>query len=326
VSRSYAVVIPVFNEAENIPELCDRIEALFKTFDAGSSYEILFVDDGSTDETPRLLDQLEAVRPHIRVVQFLCNSDKSLALMAGFRNVRADVVITMDGDLQDNPEEIPLLVAKLDEGFDLVTGWRQGRQDQSIRKIGSKLFNYTVRKATGLRLHDLNCGFKVYRRELVSSICLFGDYHRYIPVQAHMDGFRVAETPVSNSARKHGVSKYRTFRYQGFFDLLSLLFVQKYGLRPLHFFGVAAIAFIGPSLLMLCWFTYQQMIHWLGYGEQVLNRPLFAASLTALMVGVVILFTGFVCDFILHHKIRDRISGIVTARTRKRPSETDDRP
>jgi glycosyltransferase involved in cell wall biosynthesis len=316
-------VIPVFNEAENLPELCDRIEALFKAFDAGSSFEILFVDDGSTDNTPQILDRLEVEHPHIRIVQFLRNSGKSLALMAGFMNVSADVVITMDGDLQDNPEEIPLLVAKLDEGFDLVTGWRQGRQDRNVRKIGSKLFNYTVRKTTGLQLHDLNCGFKAYRRELVASICLFGDYHRYIPVQAHLDGFQVAEIPVSNSARRHGVSKYRTFRYQGFFDLLSLLFVQKYSLRPLHFFGVAATAFIGPSLLVLSWFTYQQTLHWMGYGEQVLNRPLFAASLTGLMLGVVILFTGFVCDFILHHKIRDRISGIVNARIRKRPPASD---
>lgn len=320
MSKSYAVVVPVLNEAENIPELCDRIEALFRKFDPECSFEILFVDDGSTDDTPAILDRLEDERPHIRVVRFLCNSGKSLALMAGFMNVDADVVITMDGDLQDNPEEIPLLVAKLDEGFDLVTGWRMGRQDQRVRKVGSRLFNYTVRKATGLELHDLNCGFKAYRRELVESICLFGDYHRYIPVQAHLDGFRVAETPVSNSARKHGVSKYRTFRYQGFFDLLSLLFVQKYGLRPLHFFGVASMAFIVPSMLMLCWFTYQQALHWVGQGEQVLNRPLFAASLTALMVGVVILFTGFVCDFILHHKIRDRITGIVNARIKKRPA------
>ena len=323
MSKSYAVVVPVFNEAQNITELCDRVEALFMTFDVGCSFEILFVDDGSTDDTPKILDKLEAERPNVRVVQLLCNSGKSLALMAAFMNVRADIVITMDGDLQDSPEEIPLLVAKLEEGFDLVTGWRQSRQDQKIRKIGSKLFNYTVRKATGLRLPELNCGFKAYRLELVASICLFGDYHRYIPVQAHLDGFRVTETPVTNSARKYGVSKYRTFRYQGFFDLLSLLFVQKYGLRPLHFFGVASIAFIGPGLLMLSWFSYQQTMHWVGYGEQVLNRPLFAASLTALMVGVVILFTGFVCDFILHHKIRERISGIVNARIRNRPSAPD---
>ena len=326
--KTYAAVVPVFNESPNLLELCDRIERAFKGLKDAESYEILFVDDGSTDDTPTVLSRLEAERPFIRFIRFRRNCGKSLALMAGFQDVDADIVFTLDGDLQDNPEEMPILAARLEEGYDLVTGWRQGRQDQAVRKIGSRIFNYTVRKATGLRLHDLNCGFKAFRRELVSSICLYGDYHRYIPVQAHLDGFKVSEAPVSNSARKHGISKYRTFRYQGFFDLLSLLFIQKYGLRPLHLFGVAAAAFIVPSILMLCWFTYHQALYWLGYGDQhlVLNRPLFAASLTSLMVGVVILFTGFVCDFILHHQIRDRISTIITSRTQSNSHhlKTDD--
>lgn len=319
VAKSYAVVVPVFNEAENLTELCDRIEKVFGTLESEKPSEILFVDDGSTDETPQILERLAAERPYIHFIRFRRNSGKSLALMAGFQNVDADIVFTLDGDLQDNPEEIPRLAARIEEGFDLVTGWRQGRQDQTVRKIGSRVFNYTVRKATGLNLHDLNCGFKAYGRDLISSICLYGDYHRYIPVQAHLDGYRVTEEPVTNSARKHGVSKYRTFRYQGFFDLLSLLFIQKYGLRPLHFFGVASAAFIIPSILMLCWFTYQQILYWTGYGTEhlVLNRPLFAASLTALMVGVVILFTGFVCDFILHHQIRERISAIIVSRSKR---------
>jgi len=322
LSTSYAVVVPAYNEAGNLTELCERIEKTFAEFGNRENFEILIVDDGSTDGTADLLQTLSADKPLVRFIRFRRNSGKSLALMAGFQHVDADIVVTLDGDLQDHPEEIPLLVEKLNEGFDLVTGWRQGRQDQTVRKIGSRIFNGTVRKATGLALHDLNCGFKAFRREVVASICLYGDYHRYIPVQAHLDGFRVTEAPVSNSARKYGVSKYRTFRYQGFFDLLSLLFIQKYGLRPLHFFGVVAGAIILPSLLMLGWFAYQQILYWTGHGEQylVLNRPLFAASLTALMVGVVIMLTGFVCDFILHHQIRDRISAIIGSRTEDPPS------
>lgn len=320
MATTYAVVVPAYNEVENLVELCDRVEAVFADFaEVNDSYEIMIVDDGSTDGTAALLDRLVTERPHVQFVRFRHNSGKSLALMAGFQQVDADIIITLDGDLQDNPEDIPGMVGKLGEGYDLVTGWRQGRQDQTVRKLGSRLFNYTVTKLTHLRLHDLNCGFKVYRRELIASICLYGDYHRYIPVQAHLDGFRVGEHPVVNSARKHGVSKYRTFRYQGFFDLLSLFFTQKFGLRPLHFFGVAAGVFIVPGTLMMCWFVYQQILFWSGYGDQylVLNRPLLAISLTSVMVGVVVLFTGFICDFVLHHQIRNRITGIIASRTRE---------
>ena len=315
MSRSYAVVIPVFNEAESLVELCDRIDAVFSGFEGVQQFEVLFVDDGSTDATPETLARLAEERAYVRFLTFRRNSGKSLALMAGFQDVDSDIVITMDGDLQDNPEDIPTLVAKLDEGFDLVTGWRHQRKDQAVRKFGSWLFNVTVARATGLKLHDLNCGFKAYRREVVASLCLYGEYHRYIPVQVHLTGFQVTEAPVTNSPRKHGVSKYPTFRYQGFFDLLSLLFIHKYGLSPLHFFGTVAAMFIIPGFLMLCWFTFQQALYWSGFGDEylVFNRPLLAMSLTALMIGVVILSTGFVCDFVLHHNIRGRIPSIIAS-------------
>jgi glycosyltransferase involved in cell wall biosynthesis len=319
MARSCSIVVPVFNEAESLKELSDRVHAVFVGRPDVDRFEILFVDDGSTDGTPDILTQIMAERPAVRCLRFRRNSGKSLALMAAFQTVDSDVVITLDGDLQDMPEEIFELISKLDEGYDMVTGWRRTRQDQASRRLGSRLFNFTVGRATGLRLHDLNCGFKVFSRDVIASLCIYGDYHRYIPVQVHLSGFRVTEYPVSNHARRHGTSKYRTFRYKGFFDLLSLLFIYKYGLTPLHFFGTVAALLIIPSCLMLLWFTSQQIMYWLGYGTEylVLNRPLLAISLTSLMMGVVFLFTGFVCDFVLHHQIRDRISSIINSRIAK---------
>lgn len=321
VERSISVVVPVFNEAESLVELCERIHKAFSERRV-EQFEIVFVDDGSTDTTPLLLGQLTARYENVRYLRFRRNAGKSLALMAAFQTVRYDFVITMDGDLQDAPEEIFELISKLDEGYDLVTGWRRARQDQASRKFGSRLFNFTVGRATGMRLHDLNCGFKAFRREVVESLCVYGDYHRYLPVQVHLSGFRVGEHPVTNQARKHGISKYQTFRYEGFFDLLSLLFIHRYGLAPLHFFGLVAAIFIIPSCMLLVWFMSQQAMYWMGYGDQylVLNRPLLAASLTSLMLGVMFLFTGFVCDFILHHQIRDRISSIINSRLEKNPT------
>ncbi|MDA0998765.1 MAG: glycosyltransferase family 2 protein, partial [Proteobacteria bacterium] len=242
----YSVLVPVYNEEGSILELTRRLHETFAALGAPSSFEVIFIDDGSTDGTVTVLDELASADSRVRVVRFRRNSGKSLALMAGLQHVQGDIVITIDGDLQDDPADIPLLLAALDRGYDLVTGWRQNRQDLRSRKLGSRIFNRTVSWATGLDLNDLNCGFKAFTKDVASQLCLYGDYHRYIPVLAHINGFRVTETPVKNDARKYGTSKYRTFRYQGFFDLLSLLFIYRYGMNPMHFFGVISLFLIVP--------------------------------------------------------------------------------
>ena len=308
---AYSIMVPIYNEAQSIEELCDRVERVFESRGEAASFEIIFVDDGSTDATPEVLQRITTKRRHVRAVTLRRNCGKSLALSAGLRHVRGNIVITLDGDLQDNPEDIPALLAKLDQGNEMVNGWRVQRQDTFTRKLGSRLYNATVKLVSGLKLHDMNCGIKAYRAEVGKTLALYGQYHRYIPLQAHLAGFKVAEAPVSNSPRKFGVSKFRTFRYEGLFDLMSLIFLHRYGLRPMHFFGKVSLFLIIPSLGVLGFLVIEQIGYWLGIGAPVFNRPLLALSLTSFLVGVLIFTTGFVCDFILHHQIQSRMNNII---------------
>lgn len=308
---AYSIMVPIYNEAQSVEELCDRVARVFEARGEADKYEIVFVDDGSTDETPDVLRRVAAKRPNVRTATLRRNCGKSLALSAGLRHVRGNIIITMDGDLQDNPEDIPTLLAKLDQGNDMVNGWRMKRQDTSTRKIGSRLYNATVKCVSGLKLHDMNCGMKAYRAEVGTALALYGQYHRYIPLQAHLAGFKVTEVPVSNSPRKFGTSKFRTFRYEGLFDLMSLIFLHRYGLRPMHFFGKISLVFILPSLAVLGYLVLEQIGYWLGIGDPVFNRPLLALALTSFMTGVLVFTTGFVCDFILHHQIQSRMNNII---------------
>lgn len=308
----YSVVVPAFNEAESLLALTERVTATFEQMGEGERFELIFVNDGSTDRTPVLLREISRTNDKVRSVFLRRRSGKSLALMSGFTIAKGDIIITMDGDLQDRPEDIPVLVGKIAEGYQLVNGWRQNRQDQSIRKRGSGLFNKTVARVTGLHLHDMNCGIKAYDREVIDALVIYGQYHRYIPVIAHLMGFRVTEAQVSNDPRRHGVSKYRTFRYEGLFDLLSLMFTHRYGLNPMYFFGIAGIAIIVPSLAVLGYLSLEQTLYYLGFtAEKVYARPLLTLSVTALLLGFGVFLTGFVCDFILHHQMRGRIHDIV---------------
>jgi glycosyltransferase involved in cell wall biosynthesis len=310
-SLSYSILVPIYCEASSIAELCGRIADVFASMGKADDFEIVFVDDGSTDDTAAVLRRITTERRYVRAVTLRRNCGKSLALSAGLRYVRGKVIITMDGDLQDNPEDIPAMLVVLDRGNDLVNGWRVKRQDTFIRKIGSRVYNATVKCVSGLRLHDMNCGMKAYRSDVVRALSLYGQYHRYIPLQAHLAGFKVTETPVSNSPRKFGSSKFRTFRYEGLFDLISLVFLHRYGLRPMHFFGKISLAIVIPSALILVYLVLEQARYWLGIGEPVLNRPLLAFSLTSFLLGVLIFTTGFVCDFILHHQIQSRMNNII---------------
>jgi glycosyltransferase involved in cell wall biosynthesis len=307
----YSVLVPVYNEADALPELCERVSATFAAMNV-SSYELVIVDDGSADGSRRVLTALVERYPSLRVVRLRRNCGKSLALSAGFAHVRGHTIVTLDGDLQDHPEDIPRMLEAL-EGADLVQGWRTDRHDTLIRKQGSRLYNWFVKRVTGLHLHDMNCAVKAYRVDVMRALSVYGQYHRYIPLQAHLAGFRVVELPVSNSDRRHGQSKFHTFRYEGLFDLLSLLFLHKYGLNPMHFFGKLSAAVIAPSALLLMYFVVEQTLFLLDRGgTQVFNRPLLAFALAAVLLGGLMFTTGFVCDFVLHHVIRARLDGIIS--------------
>jgi glycosyltransferase involved in cell wall biosynthesis len=308
---TYSILVPIYCEAQSIIELCDRVAAVFSERGDQDNFEIIFVDDGSIDDTGAVLRRVSEARPYVRAVTLRRNCGKSLALCAGLRYVRGKVVVTLDGDLQDHPEDIPSMLAVLAQGNDMVNGWRTKRQDTFVRRMGSRLYNATVKRVSGLKLHDMNCGMKAYRADVIKVLGLYGQFHRYIPLQAHLAGFKVTEVPISNSPRKFGTSKFRTFRYEGMFDLMSLIFLHRYGLRPMHFFGNLSFLIIAPSLAVLGYLVFEQLMYFFGVGAPVVNRPLLALSLTSLLVGVLIFSTGFVCDFILHHQIQSRMNNII---------------
>jgi glycosyltransferase involved in cell wall biosynthesis len=307
----YSVLVPVFNEAQGLVELVERTAAVFAAMGAADDFEFLFVDDGSTDDSAAIIQRCAAERPYVKAVRLRRNWGKSLALSAGLQYATGRIIITMDSDLQDHPEDIPKLLAGIAGGVDMVNGWRTARADTRRRRIGSRIFNWTVRRFTGLALHDMNCGFKAYRAEVASALWLYGQYHRYVPVQAHLAGFKVTELPVANSPRRFGASKFRTIRYEGVLDLMSLLFLHRYGFNPMYFFGAVSVVIIVPSLAVLSYFIYSQILFWMGEGAPVVNRPLLSFTLTALLLGILVFLIGFVCDFVLHHQIRDRMRRVV---------------
>lgn len=313
LSPVLSVVVPAYNEVESLPELVERIDVTVAKMKDPSgvplTHEILIVDDGSEDGTADFLRDRSVAAPHLRGIILRRNQGKAQALMVGFLKARGKVVVTMDADLQDNPEDIPLLLEKLWQDFDLVSGARARRNDSTVRRLGSKVFNWAVRRSSGLSLRDMNCGFKAYRIEVVRSIVVYGQFHRYIPLLAHFNGFKVSEVQVGNSPRKYGTSKYPAFRYQGLLDLMSILFTSNYNLSPLHFFAKVSSFFLIPSALYIIYITIRYLLGLFGIGADIilLGRPSISVSLTFFLVGVNIFLTGFVCDFILHHLIRSRL-------------------
>jgi glycosyltransferase involved in cell wall biosynthesis len=309
----YSVVVPAFNEAPSLPELCERIDGVFANqFNIAQNYELIIISDGSTDETRQVLEELQQKFPSLRPIHLRRNVGKSLALMTGFLKTRGSIVLTLDADLQDCPEDIPLLVEKLESGFDLVSGRRIDRKDTLTRRLGSRLFNRTARRITGLQIEDLNCGFKAYRAEVAQKLTIYGQFHRYIPLLAHQAGFKVTECPVRNMPRAHGTSKFRTFRHAGLIDLLSIIFTYQYHMSPLHFFAKIAAFFIFPSVLVIAYLGLGFLMSVIGLWDGILlgPRPLLTMSLTMFMIGVNIFLTGFVCDFILNHIIQNRIKDL----------------
>lgn len=291
-----SVVIPLCNEAGSLPQLYDEVTAAFDSLDRYASHELIFVDDGSTDGSGQILQEFYERDPRVKVIQFRRNFGKSSGLAAGFQLAGGDHVVTMDADLQDVPAEMQRLLDPLmrDEA-DLVSGWKTPRLDPLSKTLPSALFNRVVRLTSGLALHDFNCGFKAYRREVPAEINLYGEMHRYIPVLAHFRGFRVAEVPVAHRARVHGRSKFGMERYfRGFFDLLTVLFLGHYTRRPLHLFGWLGILTFGAGFLIDAYLAVLK----LGFGQPIGDRPLLQLGVLLMMIGAVFVVFGLLGEMI----------------------------
>ena len=297
----FSIVIPVFNEENSLNELVSRIKDVTDTL--AKPYEIIFINDGSTDKSQEVIDKLSRDYNNIHSITFRKNFGKSAALNAGFKHVKYDIVFTMDADLQDDPIEIPRFLEEIQNGYDLVTGWKENRLDPKEKTIPSKLFNAMTSKMSGLKLNDYNCGFKCYKKEVLEEIDLYGELHRFVPFLAHKKGFKVKEIPVLHHERKHGVSKFGFERYaRGFFDLLTVVFITNYINRPMHLFGGIGSLFFGLGLIL---FSYLFFGRWI-VGESIGSSPLFLISIFLLGSGVQIFIVGMLTELIVHNKERDK--------------------
>lgn len=297
-----SVVIPLYNEAESLPELCAWIARVVEK--RGWTYEIILVDDGSTDESWAVIEQLKAQSPHVSGIKFRRNYGKSAALNVGFAATQGDVVITMDADLQDSPDEIPELYRRItEEKYDLVSGWKKVRHDPPSKTIPTKLFNAVTRQMSGIHnLHDFNCGLKAYRKEVVKNIEVYGEMHRYIPVLAKWAGFkRIGEQVVQHYPRKYGTTKFGPGRFiKGFLDLLSIFFVGKFGKRPMHFFGpLGSLSFL-TGFVIAVWLIAEKLISIAQNSpyRNVTEQPLFFLALLAIVLGMQLFVTGFLAELI----------------------------
>ncbi|MBS7563755.1 glycosyltransferase family 2 protein [Mucilaginibacter sp. Bleaf8] len=297
-----SVVIPLFNEVESLPELTSWIARVMD--EHRFSYEIILVDDGSYDGSWEVVCELHEQNPAIRGIKFRRNYGKSAALNTGFEATKGDVVITMDADLQDSPDEIPELYRRIkEEQYDLISGWKAKRYDPPSKTIPTKLFNAATRKMSGIdNLHDFNCGLKAYRKAVVKNIEVYGEMHRYIPVIAKWAGFtKIGEQVVEHRARKYGKTKFGMSRFiNGFLDLLSIFFVGKFGKRPMHFFGSMGVLSFFVGLVMAIWIVTEKLIH-IAHNERyrdATDNPLFYIALVAIIVGSQLFLTGFVAELV----------------------------
>ena len=296
-----SVIVPLYNEEESLPELFPWIKK--GCLDNKLSFEVIFVDDGSVDDSWKVIQKLSKDNKEIRAFRFRQNYGKSAALHVGFQNCEGDVVITMDADLQDSPDEIPMLYQKIIEGgFDLVSGWKKKRYDPISKTIPSKFYNWTARKVTGIKLHDFNCGLKAYRKKVVKSIEVYGEMHRYIPVMAKKAGFRkIGEQVVQHQQRKYGVTKFGLERFiNGFLDLLTISFISRFGKRPMHMFGTLGTLMFLIGFLAAVFIGAQKLIH-LKKGVQtilVADSPYFYLALTAMIIGSQLFVSGFIGELI----------------------------
>lgn len=299
-----SIIVPLLNEQDSLEELFTRIDKVCR--DNKLSYEVWFIDDGSTDLSWSIIENLKIQHPQIHGIKFSKNYGKSQALHAAFEKVNGDVIITMDADLQDFPEEIPELYEMVTTGnYDIVSGWKKKRFDNVMTKnIPSKLFNAAARKVSGVSLHDFNCGLKAYRKQVVKSIDVYGDMHRYIPVLAANAGFRnITEKPVQHQARPYGTSKFGTERFvRGFLDLVTLWFVSRFGGRPMHFFGAAGTLMFIIGFLSAIWLGVSKLIDvyvFKIYGNLIADNPWFFIALTMMILGSLLFVAGFLGELII---------------------------
>jgi len=297
-----SVVVPLFNEDESLPELIAWID---KVMDANNfSYEVVLVDDGSTDTSWAVINELKHSYAAIKAIKFRRNYGKSAALNVAFEAVQGDVVITMDADLQDSPDEIPELYRRIkEEGYDIVSGWKKKRYDPITKTIPTKLFNAATRKMSGIQLNDFNCGLKAYRHDVVKTIEVYGEMHRYIPVIAKWAGFgKIGEQVVEHRARKYGTTKFGFSRFiNGFLDLLSIFFVGKFGKRPMHFFGSLGVLSFLLGTFMALWMIGVKLYHLaahIPYKREITDQPLFYIALVAIVVGSQLFLAGFIAELV----------------------------
>lgn len=297
-----SVIVPSFNERESLPELTAWIARVMDSHNY--SYEVIIVDDGSTDGSWDTIKGLSEADPAIHGIRFRRNYGKSAALYCGFEKAKGDVVFTMDADLQDSPDEIPEMYRMVrKDGYDLVSGWKQHRKDNALTKnLPSKLYNATARRITGIKLHDMNCGLKAYRNEVVKSIEVYGEMHRYIPYLAKNAGFtKIGEKPVHHEKRKYGKSKFGMERFiNGFLDLQSLWFLSTFGKKPMHFFGYSGLFMFFVGFVMTVWIIVAKLVHQ-AQGVKfraVTDQPLFYLALLAVVLGVMLFLAGFIGEMI----------------------------
>jgi glycosyltransferase involved in cell wall biosynthesis len=287
-------VVPAYNEAASLPFLWS---ALRPVMDAYADWEVIFVSDGSTDNTVNIVRDIASHEPRVRLVELRRNQGKSTALTAGFSAATGDVVVTLDADLQDDPLEIPKLIAALgDQNVDMVGGWKQNRHDPIVKVISSRVFNALANRAMKTHFRDLNCGLKAYRTDVVRTLDLYGDMYRFIPLLATAQGWRAIELPVSHKPREHGISKYG-LRLNGAFDLISILLITRYRWRPLHFFGRWGAFFVGVGVAILIYLT---VLHFMG--QAIGDRPLLIFGLLFVLTGFQLFFTGLLGDLILQQR------------------------
>jgi glycosyltransferase involved in cell wall biosynthesis len=288
-----SVIVPLFNEEESLRELYASIHRVVTGMK--KPYEIIFVDDGSTDGSFRILSELHAKDTSVKAVRFRRNFGKSAALSVGFREARGEFVVTMDADLQDDPAEIPALLDAMGDGHDLISGWKKRRHDPISKTIPSRFFNFVTGKMTGIPIHDFNCGLKAYRREVVKDITVYGELHRYIPVLAHWAGFRVGEKVVQHHPRKYGRTKFGASRFfNGFLDLMTVLFTTRYIRRPLHLFGVWGIVSFIIGFLIDAYLS----VEWMLGRTSLSNRPLFLLGFLLIIIGIQFVSIGLLGEMI----------------------------
>ena len=292
-NKMISIVIPLYDEEESIVELSIALKKVLEGIKA--NYEVIFVDDGSKDDSFSKIKEVNRVNTRFKCIKFKRNYGKSAALQEGFKAAKGDYIITMDADLQDDPVEIPALIQKLNEGYDLVSGWKKVRHDPFIKKFTSKFFNFVTSVMVGLRLHDYNCGLKAYVKDVVKSVKVYGEMHRYIPALAHLSGFKVTEIAVTHHERKYGKTKYGLSRFlNGFFDLATVLFTAKFFKRPLHFFGVAGLLSFVAGFGILAYLTIIKFVE----AVPISGRPLFFVGILFTILGAQFFSLGLIAEMI----------------------------